>query len=130
MRDGLESELSELFDETRVEGDDFQVIRMAARAAEAVPEGGRGTPGRWVSWLGTLALCGLALVWVLPGAQEASPPGGELDWAEYDEAIETYLDVAWNDGSLWADPLEGAGEGLSEEALQEEYAALLDDMQL
>jgi hypothetical protein len=130
MSDGLESELSKLFDESRVEGDDFQVIRMAARAVEAVPESERWNPGRWVSWLGGLALCGLALVWALPSAQEASPPSGELSWAEYDEAIETYLDVGWNDGSLWADPLEGAGEGLSEEALLEEYAALLDDMQL
>lgn len=130
MNEGLEHELGQLFEDTRVEGGDLQLVRMTARASDVVAEGVDEIPGRWVSWIGALALCGVSLVWSLPGGQQVSPPGNERSRSDYEQALETYLDVTWNEGSLWAGPLEGAADGLSEEALHEVYADLLDDMQL
>ncbi len=129
MTDLLERDLAKMFDDSRVESDDFQVVRMAARAVDAVPAGGVGIPGRFVAAVAAMAVVGFLVVLANPVMK--APPGdytGE-EWDGLDDAVATYLDVGGDEGSLWASPLEGAGSDLSEEALLEEYAALLNDME-
>jgi hypothetical protein len=130
MTDSMETELTKLFDDSRVESDDFQRVRMAARAADAVPGPEAGVPLRFVTWVGAIALWGFMMVLMAPPTKNATPAQSAATWTELDQAVGTYLDVGWDDGSLWASPLEGAGAGLSEEAVLEEYAALINEMDL
>ena len=130
MTDSLERDLAKMFDDSRVESDDFQVVRMTARAVDAVPAGGAGIPGRFVAAVAAMAVLGFLVVLANPVMEV--PPGDHAggEWDGLDDAVATYLDVGGDEGSLWASPLEGVGSELSEEALLEEYAALLNDMEL
>ena len=130
MSDVMERELERLFEASRAEHDPFLVARMAARASDAVSEPRGVIPARFTAWLGALAVCGFALVLLAPVDPRSAPGEQEADFAEVETALGTYLDVGWSDDSLWGDALgERTGE-LTEQALQEEFAALIDDMAL
>ena len=130
MSDAMEEELKGLFDASRAETEPFQEIRMAARATEAVSGPRGGMPVRFAAWLGGLAVCGFALVLLAPTEQRSAPVPDAQVYSEVSTALGTYLDVGWSEDSLWGDPLEETAGELSEEALQEEFAALIDDMAL
>jgi hypothetical protein len=122
-----ETELSGLFERTRVGADAHTLTRLTAHAREVGDRQREDIPSRLVWALGALATVGLALALVLgPGrAGSAAEPVAVASAEVLELAYGTYLDVGWEDGSLWADPIEGLYGGLSDDDLLDEYDALL-----
>ena len=77
MTDGMEAELAKLFEDSRAESDNYQLVRMAARAVEVVAPGGAGMPRGAVGWLAGLALCGFVCVLVAPAPSQRALPRDE-----------------------------------------------------
>jgi hypothetical protein len=123
-----QEELDVLFERTRSGADAHTLTRLTAHAREIGDRRGQDIPSALVWALGTLATAGLAWVLVLgPGRVAPTYPPVTVASAQVLEmAYGTYLDVGWDDGSLWEDPIEGVHGGLSDEDLLDEYDALLD----